>query len=211
MNYIVHEAYHFPSQEWKEQFASIDWSQVENSHSSSSISLSSILLSTINFTLTDNDKEILLSNYTSSSSSSPSLASSFLWKKFLLDFFIKFASLELEEEQTQQSSSSLSSSSSSSSVSKRKSSTNTNTLWCRVQKKLSTIQAMNAFKATGAEIARHRALSLLLEAIGKLHYSRFGGTLSQNLNFAASINRTEFKKSALSPPLSCPVLTLTIP
>jgi hypothetical protein len=191
MNCIVREAYHFPSQDWKEQFASIDWSKVENSHHSDLISLPAILLSTFNFILTHHDKEILLTNYTSPSSSTSS--SSFQWQKFLLDFFIKFASLELEEEDLNLSATEQDSSSS-------KGNKNIS-LWYRVQKKLSTIQAMNAFKATGSEISRHRALSLLLEAIGRLHHSRFGSCCTQSLNFAASVNRNDFRKYLTLPSL----------
>lgn len=198
LNIIVNEAYHYPDNQWKEKFLSIPWHNVENYSCSNPISLSTVLFSTINFLLTDSDSNLLLQNYSMTSTNNNSSSSSkFLYKKFLFDFFTNYALLEMKEEQKKNteignsSTDETTTTSTTGTTSTNGSTKNSNNLWIQVQKKLLSIQAVNVFKTFGKEKARHRALSLLLEAIGNLQGSRFG---KGNMNFAAQVNRVDFKK-----------------
>jgi hypothetical protein len=182
LNCLVTEAIlKSPSSHWKEKFLNIDWQNIENQNHEPFLSLSLVLAESLDFILTENDSQILLRNYSLKKNQK------FHWKKFLFDFFTKLAAKEIEQEESHPSHrSDLNGENGSSDQGPGYQ------LWQHVQQKFSIIHAMSAFKASGAEKARHRALLLLLNAIGKLQNSRFGRR--GEMNFAASINRSDFRK-----------------
>jgi hypothetical protein len=176
-----------PSSHWKEKFLNIDWSNIENQRHEPFLSLSLVLAESLDFLLTENDSRILLQTY----SLKKSQQKRFHWKKFLFDFFTKLAAKEIEQDQQSQDQSDRGGSGNGGEGTSRGHGQGYQ-LWQHVHEKINIIRAMTAFKASGAEKARHRALLLLLNAIGKLQCSRFGPR--GEMNFAASINRSDFRK-----------------
>eukprot|EP00602_Paraphysomonas_sp_CaronLab_P009330 CAMPEP_0185037410 /NCGR_PEP_ID=MMETSP1103-20130426/31761_1 /TAXON_ID=36769 /ORGANISM="Paraphysomonas bandaiensis, Strain Caron Lab Isolate" /LENGTH=417 /DNA_ID=CAMNT_0027575367 /DNA_START=285 /DNA_END=1538 /DNA_ORIENTATION=+ len=169
MNSIVEEAMNC-KYEWKHAFVSTDWRRVENPRCPDSIPLSEILNDTIDFTLTQSDRDILLEGFRD-------VRGRFDYQGFLLEFFKKMSVREGLRSRTASIGGS--------------DDTRGTQLWDTVRQKLTHIQSVNAFIASTEERARQRALAELLKAVGRQNSMRFGYQMKP---FTGALRKSEFKR-----------------
>jgi uncharacterized protein YdiU (UPF0061 family) len=153
--------------DWQDKFIAMNWQRVENYREHFPISLRNAIYDTLGYDLLPRQQKIILAEFNDENRNFNSV-------KFLLRFLKAFEKFALSSQRP------------------KSNHINRSNYWNKLKSRLKYFVVSAKFVSSMEDAARHRALSLLIETVGKSVTSRFGPTV---VPFGlAELPKSEFRR-----------------